>query len=58
MPQPLVLLVADHFEVGPVDPACALSDAKAGEYVSRDQVAVKGVIEELPRGLLDVRPAG
>lgn len=32
--QPLILLVADHFEVGPVDSACSLPDAKAGEDVS------------------------
>jgi hypothetical protein len=56
--QPLILLVADHFEVGPVDPACALADPQARKDVSRNQVTVERVVEELPRGLLDMGPAG
>ena len=32
------MLVADHCEVGPVDPACALPDPQACEDVSRNQV--------------------
>src|SRR6202035_4478106 len=56
--QPLVLLIADHLEVGPVDPACALADTQVCEDVSLDQVAVQGVVEELAHRLLDVGPAG
>ena len=52
--QPLVLLVGDDLEVGPVHPPLALARAEASEMVTRDQVAVQCVIEELPHRLLDV----
>lgn len=45
----LVLLVADHFEVGPVDPACSLDRSQMSEHVVDDQLAVEGMVEELAR---------
>jgi hypothetical protein len=46
--QSLVLLVGDDLEVGAIDAALALARDKARELVTRDQVAVNCVIEELP----------
>ncbi len=52
--QPLVLLIGDDLEVGPVDPAYALDDSQASEDVAVDQSMVDGVIEELANSLLYV----
>jgi hypothetical protein len=55
--QPLVLLVADDLEVGPVDPAYSLDSSQASEDVAGDQLVVNGVVEELANRLLDVAAA-
>ena len=56
--QPLVLLVGDDLEVGAVNAALALAYSETGELITRDQVAVKRVVEELTDGLLNVGVLG